>query len=476
MSEIAEKTQNPASDQPFRIAIVEDEKLFAKAVAKTLTKTGYSCTILETVASIREHVEVEKPDLILLDMRLPDGSGLDFLGELRAKGSDISCLVITAFGDLDNAVEAMKLGAVDYLKKPIDMEDLTHAVSQAIEKIELNRRLDYSRQREAAHGHKQQLLGDSAAIGQIRKQIESLGELTKRTDQAPPTVLLLGETGTGKDLVARALHEASARRDRPFVQVDCAALPDELIEAELFGHEKGAFTSAHRQRSGLIEAAEDGTLFLDEIGELPLDLQTKLLAVLERRKVRRVGSTREHHTDAWFIAATNRDLQKMVDRGEFRSDLFYRLNIMSLELPPLRERDRDVVVLAKHFVTQTARRYGLAAPPLSDSVVHAMAAYHWPGNIRELAHLVERAVLLSSGESVEIGHLALSSENPVPAPPARSLDGLTLEEAEVALIERALDRTHGNVSEAARQLGVTRMTLRHRIQKHGIDTKRHDRC
>jgi DNA-binding NtrC family response regulator len=422
---------------------------------------------------MREHLGQEKPDLILLDMRLPDGSGLEFLAEQRERNeADIPCLVLTAFGDLANAVEAMKLGAVDYLKKPIDMDDLVHAVGKAAENIELNRRLDYSRHREASRDRgPQTMLGESSRIQAVRDQIDNLGKLSARTDQPPPTVLLLGETGTGKDLAARALHQASARRGRPFVQVDCAALPDDLIEAELFGHEKGAFTSAHKSRSGLIEAAEDGTLFLDEIGELPPDLQTKLLAVLERRKVRRVGRTREEHTDAWFIAATNRDLHAMVADGQFRSDLYFRLNIMTLKLPPLRERGRDAVLLARHFVAQTAARYGLPAPPLAADVEHAILGYHWPGNIRELAHLVERAVLLCGEGPIEARHLALPEPGQTAPQGPDDLSNMTLEQAEVWLIQQALEDSSGNVSQAARRLGVTRMTLRHRIQKYSIDTK-----
>ncbi len=455
------------------IAIVEDEEVFAKAVSKSLTRAGYRCRTFGRLADIRLHLKHTKPDLILLDMRLPDGSGLDFLSEQgRGGAGDTPCLVLTAFGELSNVVEAMKLGAVDYLKKPIDMDDLLHAVRKTLDNSELTRRLDYSQHREASRDPgPQTLLGDSVAVRELREQIDKLGQLSARTDQAPPTVLLLGETGTGKDLTARALHEASARRERPFVQVDCAALPDELIEAELFGHEKGAFTSAHKSRSGLIEAAEDGTLFLDEIGELPLDLQTKLLAVLERRTVRRVGSTRETHTHAWFIAATNRNLQTMVDEGQFRADLYFRLNIMTITLPPLRARGGDAWLLARHFVAQTAGRYGLPIPELQSDVEAAINAYSWPGNVRELAHLVERAVLLCGGGPINAAHLALAAPSRETTAAPHAFDDMTLAEAEVMLIQRALQRAMGNVSRAARDLGVTRMALRHRIQKYGIDTK-----
>jgi DNA-binding NtrC family response regulator len=368
----------------------------------------------------------------------------------------------------------MKLQALDYLKKPIDLDELLMTLEKALDRVQLDQRLKHSRQREQNTTSATELLGDSAAARQIREQIERIGQLSDKTDATPPTVLILGETGTGKDLVARCLHQASARRNRPFVHIDCAALPKELIEAELFGHEKGAFTSAGHARTGLIEAAEDGTVFLDEIGELPLELQTKLLAVLERRALRRVGSSREHSTTAWFIAATNRNLENMVATGEFRSDLYYRLKILTLSVPPLRERGHDVVIIARHFAAQVSHRYGLPASDLSDDAVAALIEYRWPGNIRELVNLIERAVILSGGGMLNAADLMLEPKNagPVVASATRLNQQLTLNEAEAMLIEQALQNSGGNVSEAARQLGITRMALRYRLQKYGIIAKR----
>src|SRR5690606_1031118 len=303
------------------------------------------------------------------------------------------------------------------------------------------------------------------------RQVQRICGLTGSTGAVPPTVLILGETGTGKDVVARLLHAGSARRDRPFVHVDCASLPRDLIEAELFGHEKGAFTSAHVARTGLIEAAEDGVLFLDEIGELPPALQAKLLAVLERRTVRRVGTTQERSVAAWFIAATNRDLEKLVEAGEFRADLYYRLNVITVRVPPLRERGGDAVLLAEHFAAQTARRYGLGRPRIGEDARAALASYPWPGNVRELRHVIERAVLLNPDGEVNAGSLGLQ---PARAPagghaaPAAPAGGETLEEAELNMIRRALAETGGNVSRAARRLGITRMALRYRIKKYNL--------
>jgi transcriptional regulator with PAS, ATPase and Fis domain len=313
-----------------------------------------------------------------------------------------------------------------------------------------------------------QLLGECEGICAIREQAERIGKLVASPDIVPPTVLITGETGTGKDITARLMHSASARRNRPFVHMDCASLPKDLIEAELFGHEKGAFTSAHAERTGLIEAAEDGTLFLDEIGELPLELQAKLLAVLERRTLRRVGSTQERQARCWFIAATNRDMEQMVKEGRLRSDLYFRLNVLSVRTPPLRDRGDDIILLAKEFARQVSHRYGQKPPQFDASAIAAMRRYAWPGNVRELRHVIERVVLLSGGGTVTAGSLMLTVPAAAGGEGLASLDEMTLDQVEKLLIERALKRTGSNVSEAARQLGVTRMVMRYRMRKYGL--------
>jgi DNA-binding NtrC family response regulator len=376
-------------------------------------------------------------------------------------------IVLTAYGEISDAVHAMKLGAADYLKKPVDLDELLLAVDKVLQTSRLRYQLDYSRERDSHAVEGAQLLGDSPAMQRVREQIRLLAELAGEGAEPPPTVLILGETGSGKDVAARLLHLLSPRSARPFVQVDCASLPRDLIEAELFGHEKGAFTSAHGARAGLIEAAEDGTLFLDEIGELPLELQAKLLNVIERRKTRRIGSVVERPFAARIIAGTNRQLPEMIAQGQFRADLYYRLNVVTLNMPSLRERGEDVVLLARHFAVQMSRRYGLPDPSFSDDALNALRAYPWPGNVRELKHLVERAVLLSRGGAINVPDLGLSQ---APAPPTgdQPLQGLTLEAAERLLIERALLDTSGNVSEAARRLGVSRMTLRYRMEKYAL--------
>ncbi|MGH8717677.1 MAG: sigma-54-dependent transcriptional regulator, partial [Burkholderiales bacterium] len=396
----------------------------------------------------------------------PDGSGLELLAELRASANDVPVIVVTAFGEIADAVRAMKLGAADYLKKPVDLNELLIAVGKVMQTQELRSQLDYSRER--GRIEPPLLLGESSAIVEIRNQIKHLATLSNGGNAPQPTVLILGETGTGKDVAARLLHASGPRASAPFVHVDCAALPRELIESELFGHEKGAYTSAHGARTGLIEAAENGTLYLDEIGELPLDLQAKLLNVIERRKTRRLGSVREHPVNARFVASTNRDLPKLTAVGSFRPDLYYRLNVVAITMPPLRQGSADVSMLARYYAAQVCRRYGLPEAEFEGEALDAMKRYFWPGNVRELKHLVERAVLLCHDKPIEANDLALS---PLPAATGNhlALAGMTLESAERALIEHALKSCANNVSQAARRLGVSRMTLRYRMGKYGFN-------
>ncbi len=461
---------------PRRVLLVEDEAAFARAVEKRLAQSGLACQVAGSLAEARRLLNDAEPDAILLDMRLPDGSGLDLLREIRERrGSAVPVLVLTAYGEVEDAVLAMKLSASDYLKKPIDLDELLVAIDKVCAQQALKCALEHSRQRERQGVEGLRFLGDDPAIAALRHQAERLGALCAGAAGPPPAVLILGETGTGKDLMAKLLHQSGPRRDRPFVHVDCAALPKDLMEGELFGHEKGAYTSAVGARSGLIEAAEDGVLFLDEIAELAVELQAKLLAVLERRSVRRLGSTRERPVEAWILAATNREPQQMVRLGTLRADLYFRLHVLSIRLPPLRERGADIVFLAREFAGQVARRYGLPEPPFTPAATAALSAYSWPGNVRELKHLMERVVLLSGGAPIDARSLMLppSPEAPLagngPARDYRGLFDLSLEQAERLLIEQALAATAYNVSEAARKLGVTRMAMRYRMRKHGLD-------
>lgn len=452
-----------------KVLIVEDETLFARAVAKHLKKADFDCECAENLMDSRALAKQFQPDLVLLDMRLPDGNGLDLIAELVDK--NIKVIVMTAYGEVTDAVQAIKLGADDYLKKPIDLDELLLVVQKNEKAFELQASLDNSKQRNTHDSEGVSLLGDSPAMQSIRMQIERIAQLGHLMDAIPPTVLITGDTGTGKDVAARMLHLSCANKEKPFVHVDCASLPTELIESELFGHEKGAFTNATTSRPGLIEAAEDGTLFLDEIGEIPLPLQAKLLNVLERRKVRRLGSTKERHVPARIIAATNRDLHAMSNEGRFRSDLYFRLNVISLAIPPLREREQDSVQLATHFMRSTERRYGLDAHAFSMSALEAIQSYNWPGNVRELKHQISRAVLLSNQASISAIDIGLP-ENHTSATTQQTSEIMpqpTLDAAEKRMLIAALEAAHNNISKAARHLGITRMKMRYRMEKHGIN-------
>jgi DNA-binding NtrC family response regulator len=457
-------TNNTATlnKQPTKLLIVEDEVLFARAVMRRLQKDGYECEHVENVQDARSIIKQFLPDIILLDMRLPDGNGLDLLPELVAKNAAV--IVMTAHGEISDTVNAIKSGAVDYLKKPIDLEELLLSVQKAETATIQTNSLDYSRQRNAHAIEGVEMLGDSPAMRSVKAQIKRISQISA-ADTVPPTVLISGETGTGKDVAARLLHLSCANNNKPFVHVDCASLPSELIESELFGHEKGAFTGAISSRPGLIEAAEDGTLFLDEIGELPLALQAKLLNVLERRVVRRIGSTKERTVPARFIAATNRDLHQMSLKGTFRQDLYYRLNVMSFSMPPLRERTGDSMLLAQHFAIQTSRRYGIETQQIfSEQAIKIISSYNWPGNVRELKHHISRAVLLCNEGKISEADLAL----PLREAGKHHSSNTSLDIAEKAILLQALADSNNNVSEAARQLGITRMTMRCRMEKHRI--------
>ncbi len=451
-----------------QILLVEDESVFANAVRKHLLRKGYDINIASDLKSARLYVKENIPDLILLDMRLPDGSGLDLLNEIKSKNTNTEILVMSAYGELEDAVSAMKLGASDYLKKPIDLEELYINVKKVIDKNELTQKLNYSAKREQHAFEEVKFLGECEQINFIREQVDKISSLTQSESGVPPTILILGETGTGKDVVARLLHAKSSLNTKPFVHVDCASLPKDLIESELFGHEKGAFTNANIARAGLIEAAEDGVLFLDEIAEIPIDLQSKLLAVLERRSLRRLGSTKELPVAAWIVAATNRDIELLVERGEFRSDLYYRLNVITLTMPSLRDRDNDVVLLANYCAKLTSKRYGLSFKGFSKKALKQIKEYSWQGNVRELKHLIERAVLLNGGGILDINVLNVDKNKNNNNNKTEINNDITLGEAELQLIKSALERTNRNVSKAARELGITRMALRYRIKKYNL--------
>ncbi len=452
------------------VLLVEDEQVFARAACRRLQAAGYHCNAVHTLADASAWLGQQTPDLILLDMRLPDGAGLDLLERLcREQALETPVIMMTAYGEIDDAVAAMKLGALDYLKKPIDLEELLLVVDKGLQHVSMQKRLDYSLQRESRTAAAGTNLGVGKAFTAVRKEISRIASLADRAE-IPPTVLILGETGSGKDVAARLLHHFSQRHQRPFMHVDCTVLAKELIEAELFGHEQGAFTGAGQARVGLVETAEDGVLFLDEIGELPLELQAKLLTLLERRSYRRIGSSQERTSAAWFIAATNRPVEEMVAAGTLRSDLYFRLKVLTLQIPPLRERGGDIPDLVSHFSALTARRFGIDEPQWEPDAIIQLQHYHWPGNVRELAHMVEHAVLMG-GRTIEAEALCLPTARQATHDADSSVMGRTLEMAETRMILNALEEAGGNVSAAARQLGITRMALRYRMNKYAISNK-----
>jgi DNA-binding NtrC family response regulator len=458
-----------------KILIIDDEAVFARSAAHFLSRSGHECWSLSSAEEGLAIIEKERPDLVLLDIKLAGMSGLEALKRITSLDPNTIVIIMTAYSSVESAVAAMKDGAYDYIQKPIDHDELKFTIEKALETRRLRERLSYFQRKEVQQSAHLDLIGASPQMKQIIDLIERIAQLEPGPAGDLPTVLLLGETGTGKDLVARAIHHRGSLAGQPFVEVECTSIPRELAEAELFGYEKGAFTGASAAKPGLIEAADGGTLFLDEVGELGLDLQAKLLKAIERKQIRRLGSLRERKIHARIIAATNRDLDAAVRAGLFRQDLYYRLKVLTIELPPLRERGEDVVLLANHVLKKLTHKYSLPERRLTETGLDALRRYRWPGNVRELAHVVERALLVSDEKEIDPSTLGLEiSSVPIRVGDDGRLDvefperGVDLEEVERQLIERALALTGGNVAEAARKLGIGREALRYRIQKHRL--------
>lgn len=455
-----------------RILVVDDEALLARSLARALVRSGHETHVATTAAEALQAVEQERPDLVLLDLKLPGAEGLEVLDRVVELDSSILVLTMTAFSSIQSAVEAMRHGAVDYLCKPLDLDALQLTVTRALEGRRLRNRLTYFERRALEGAGDKELVGESAPFREVTALVDRIAQLQAARAGELPTVLFEGETGTGKDLLARRLHLLSCVAEQPFVEIDCATLPAHLVEAELFGYEKGAFTDARASKPGLVEVAEGGTLFLNEVGELSLEAQAKILALIERKQVRRLGGLRERAVDVRIVAATNRDLAAAVREHVFRDDLWHRLCVLTVRVPPLREREEDVVLLAEHFLRSQGRAYGAHERRLAPSTLAALRAHRWPGNVRELRHALERAVFLTDGPEISVAALALpATVAPSTAPPEASGD-LTLANAERTLIEQALAASGGNVSETARRLGIGREALRYRLRKHGLDGER----
>ncbi|MFB3819415.1 MAG: sigma-54-dependent transcriptional regulator [Candidatus Methylomirabilales bacterium] len=452
---------------PASILVVDDEHLIRWSLEQQLRREGYQVLLAGTGADALQLARTESPDVVLLDVRLPDADGVELLERLRALDSEVVVILITAHGAVGPAVRAMKLGAADYLMKPVDPDELSLTLRRALETRAL--RQDVARyQAEVRHGTGlQDLVGASRLTEQLRGMIQRIAQ------SGATTVLLEGESGTGKDLVARIIHFESARASAPFIAVNCVALPEHLLESELFGHERGAFTDAKAAKKGLFEQADGGTVYLDEIGDMKPDLQAKLLRLIEEKTYRRIGGVRDFRVDVRIVAATNRDLTRALTSGDFRKDLYYRLRVFPLALAPLRDRPEDVLPLAEHFLARFAREMRREPLRITPGAQAALLAYHWPGNVRELRNVVERALILATGDSLEVEHLPpeMAASRPEPPPsPAASLpaEGLSLEEVERQLVRQALDATGGNQVRAARLLGISRDALRTRMRRFGL--------
>jgi two-component system response regulator AtoC len=444
------------------ILVVDDEELIRWSLRERLRADGYD--VLEAGSGKEAYEQIEKGvDLVLLDYRLPDIDGLTILEELKKTDADILVVLLTSFVDVETAVEAMKLGAFHFANKPFDLNEVAATVRRALETTRLRREVRQFRATAARPYTLHSLVGNSPAMTSLR-------HLVARIAISPSsTVLLTGESGTGKDLVAKIIHYTSERSARTFMNITCSALPEQLLESELFGHERGAFTDARMQKRGLLETADGGTVFLDEIAEMPSALQAKLLRFLEEKSFKRVGGAADVHVDARIVAATNRDLDDEVRKGRFRSDLFYRLNVLPVAIPPLRARAEDVPLLVEYFVDRFNTEFRKNVLGATTAAYTALQRYAWPGNVRELRNVVERAMLLSDRDRLDVRDFeSVDSAGGTPDAFELPASGVDLEQLERSLVDQALRRCHGNQTRAAGLLGMNRDQIRYRVEKFGL--------
>jgi len=448
------------------IVVVDDEDLIRTWLGEKLRSAGYTVETASTGAEGRRLVTTAAPALVLLDLRLPDGNGIQLLEEYRDIDRDLIVIIVTAYGEIDTAVEAVKSGAYDFVEKPVEFDSLLLTIEKALETRRLRRQVTALREQHRWRFANIDLVGRSGEMQSIVKMVE------KVAGAESAAVLLTGESGTGKDLVARAIHAHSPRADQPFLEINCSALPENLVESELFGHERGAYTDARSRKRGLAELADGGTLFLDEVGDMPAATQAKVLRFLEDARFRRVGGTTDIQVDVRVIAATNHDLDKMVEAGTFRSDLFFRLKVVPIHIPPLRERRDDIAPLALFFIEQLSQDLKREPATLTEPALRLLEGYAWPGNVRELRNVLERVLILEEVGEIRAEDIPVEMRAPFPA---ASLgvrlcelprEGLRMEDVERDLMRQALLRTSGNVTRAADLLGLSRDTLRYRLDKY----------
>ena len=451
-----------------RILVVDDEYLIRWTLQQNLQKEGYEVLIAEAGEEALVKVEQETPDLVLLDIKLPGMDGFEVLDRLLRIDRDVTLIMITAFDDVETVVRAMRLGAFDYIAKPFEFPKVKLSIQKALAASQLKREVKHLR------GEQRSRFGFDHIVAVSKEMEKVLRDADRIAGSDTSTVLIQGESGTGKELLAHAVHYRSKRENMPFVAVNCAGFPDHLLENELCGHEKGAFTDAKEVKKGLLEMAEGGTLFLDEIGDTNHNVQSKLLRLVEQKNFRRMGGIKDIQVDVRIITATNKSLQKLKDEGKFREDLFYRINVTSLRIPPLRERSDDILPLAKYFVQKYNEEFHKNVEKISEGVQAFFMAYRWPGNVRELKNVIERAMILGDGDTLIMEHLSADILNQNSGQGKKTggfripPEGISLEKMEEDLVRQAIEMTRGNQTRAAKLLDISRDALRYRMQKFGI--------
>jgi two-component system NtrC family response regulator len=448
-----------------RILVVDDDESLRWVTRAQLQQSGYEVNAAADAKSALEQIRALSPDLVITDLKMPGMSGLELLKEIRVQYPEIIVIMVTAFGTVETAVAAMKSGAYDYITKPVNMDELRLVVNRGLEHLDLQEEVRLLR------SSLDKKYGFENILGQSKSLLYVL-DMASRAAHATSTVLIHGETGTGKELLAKAIHFNSRRKDRPFVTINCGAIPKDLLESELFGHTKGSFTGALANKRGKVESADSGTLFLDEIGELPLELQVKLLRLIQQGEIEKLGVTGVTRIDVRIIAATHRNLEAMVEDGAFREDLYYRLAVIPLELPPLRERADDIPELVQHFFVKAKEKQGRPDLVLPTRLLHYFNGYSWPGNVREMENIIERIVVLARGDEITVNDLPDFLRRERPVVDALNLDlppqGISLEAVERELIVLALKKFDGNQTHAAAYLDISRKTLIYRMEKFGL--------
>lgn len=452
-----------------RILIIDDEKVLRNSLAMDFADEGFHVQTAESGEAAVEMAPDFKPHVALLDLRLPGIDGIQVLEVLRRQNPELAVIMMTAYGDTQTTVEAVKRGAINFINKPFELADVKGLVNQAVTNQNRNREFEYLKYQQRRFFRYGDLVGQSTQMRAVYEQIDTLAN----TEDV--TILIRGESGTGKELVAGAIHYKSLRSKAPLMEINCASLPESLLESELFGYEKGAFTDAKSSKKGLFEMGDGGTIFLDEIGEMPILLQAKLLRFLEKKQFKRLGSGKDLQVDARIIAATNRDLERAIKEGLFRADLYYRLNVVSVDLPPLREREDDIALLADYFIDAFSKELGKSPKRLTDEVKEVLRYYAWPGNVRELRNVIERAVIFGKGDSIGIDlmppeitgqnkrDLACASMNTI-WQPGQSIEA-SLYEVEARIISEALKKCSNNKTKAALMLGISRFALGRRLER-----------